>query len=215
MKELSRPVLHLLGSGATIVLIGIGVLVGLPLATQAMASASEADQIVHANGLQQASVEQLGAESARLSDLAADVQKLRAQIPAHTRASDLPSMLARAAQAGDATVTVIEPGAVGPFTARDEGVAAAAASTATGAAGEEQPASSGTSDSSAGDTAQQQTVHVQLRAADARAVAAFVDALRQGPRLIAIDTIRVERGSEGVTATVTLLLFADSAGAEE
>lgn len=212
MKQLSRPVLHLIGAGATIVLVGAGVLTGLPLAMQAMTSASEADQIVHTNGLQQASVDQLDVESTRMSDLAADVQKLRRQIPTQTRASDLPTMIARAAQAAGVTVSLIETDVAGPFTARDEAVAAAAASVATGT-GEDQPASAAPGDA---DTPQrQQTVRVGLDALDARAVASFVDALRQGPRLIAIDTVQVERGSEGVNATVALLLFADTAGTEE
>jgi len=212
MNGLTRPALHLIGAGASIILIAAGVLIALPFATQAMSSASEADQIVHTNGIQQASVDQLDAESARISDLAADVQKLRTQIPAQTRASDLPAMIARAAEASGATVTTIEPDAIVPFTPRDDAAAARAASAASGTGeGGDQPASS-----PAEDTAQrQQTVRVGLDAADARAVAGFVDALRQGPRLTAIDVVQVERSSDGVHATVTLLLFADTTAAEE
>ncbi len=211
MTQLSRPVLHLIGAGATIVLVGTGVLVGLPLAMQALTSASEADQIVHTNGLQQASVDQLDVESTRMSDLAADVQKLRTQIPTQTRASDLPTLIARAAQVAGATVNLIEADAAGPFTVRDEAAAAAEASAVTGAA-DDQPASSTPGDADAAQ--RQQTVRVRLDAGDARAVASFVDELRHGPRILAIDTVQVERGSAGVNATVTLLLFADTTGAE-
>lgn len=219
MGTISRPILHLLGASAAILLLVVGAAAAFHPALQALSAVSETEQIAQINGLQQEKIDSLGAQSDQMEELNAAVETLRSQIPAATRASDIPALIAAAAQASGVTPTLLETGVIEPFAPRDADAVAGSAdadesSTADATESSEADATDTSDPDSASATRLQQSLRVGFTAPDGRAAAAFVDELRQGVRAIAIDTVQVDRAGDGVTGSVSLLIFADTTGAD-
>ncbi|NLP85915.1 hypothetical protein HF576_18955 [Microbacterium sp. CFH 90308] len=206
------------------------VLVAMPMFFQSLTTAGESVQVERTNDLYQAQVDTLDAESERMDEIAASVDALRAEIPAANRLDDVFELVAASAARSDVSVQTITAGEDAGFTVRTEPLALADAAAEQPAA--EQPdASETTADAAATDGSatptpapaagegavpapprqdtgrRQVDFTLDLVATDLNNVVRFLDALREGPRLLSPIETTVTPTGTGYDVSITALTF--------
>jgi hypothetical protein len=218
----NKQLVNLIGAAASVAIILLGVFVfALPQFSQANTTAASAKSVAAQNDTQQVVLDTLTAQAADMTELEDQVEELRAEIPEGRHLDDvlLLAVTAAARNGGQATtVTPATPEAFAPRTPE----APEGADAGTDAAAEATPAPDATTDTSApavdaapapdatpaADAAQQVAVTVVIGAPDVDAATRILDALRAGPRLVAVTQATVTTDPEkGATLTVTLLAF--------
>jgi hypothetical protein len=215
----NKQLVNLIGGAAALAIIVLGIVVGaVPLYSTANATNADAQHVADQNNTQQAVLDGLTAQAADTTELDADVAELRAEIPKTPHLDDVLLLAVEAAQAQGGSVTSLAPGEMAAFAARTgepEGSAAPApAATADATAGTTADAATAPpADGSApaADEAQQIPVTVTIEAPNVEAATRILDALRAGPRLVAVQQGAVKAKPEGgATLTATLLTFSRS-----
>ena len=228
---MTKQLVNLVGAAASLAILLLGVVVfALPLFSSASATWSSADEVADQNRTQQTVLDTLTAQSADMSELDATVEEMRAEIPAAAYLDDVLLLAVDAARDNGGTVTSVAPGTSEPFAPRVTGAgedaaaqapdpAASEDSAATDAApADDAAAADGTAAADGDGTAaapaptvndpQQITVTLGIEAADVAAATRILDALRAGPRLVAVTQASVTSDAEnGATLSVTLLAF--------
>lgn len=217
---MTRQLINLIGGlVALLVLVGGAFLVAVPMYAAAESVGNEADQAASANDTQQLVIDGLRAQEAKFDELQADLAALRAQVASESRVDDLVALALSATAANGGSLDGVQASPAEPFAVRvgEETAPAATAppadaeTTDAETTGAEQttteavPAPTG-----ADDTQAQVPVTLTITAPDVSAATSIVDALRAGPRVVAItqaDTV-TDSGEGGlVTLTVNALLF--------
>lgn len=217
---MSKQLVNLIGAVASAAIILLGVVVfALPLFSSAGATAAAADDVAAQNRTQQTVLDALTAQAADMAALRAEVDELRAEIPEAAHLDDILLLAVDAADDNGGVLTSLIPAATEPFAPRTE-AGAATAPTADGTA--EATPEPATADASAGAAAagnaaatappahapEQVPVTVVIEAGDVAAATRALDALRAGPRLVAVTKATVTARPEGgATLTATLLTF--------
>lgn len=224
---MTKQLVNLIGAAASLAILLLGVVVfALPLFSSASTTWSSADEVAAQNRTQQTVLDTLAAQSADMSELDATVAELRGEIPPAAYLDDVLLLAVEAARANGGTVTSVAPGTAEPFAPRVAGATGDAAATAPApdpAASEDgSDAASAPTDDAAGaagagtstesaptaNDPQQITVTLGIEAADVAAATRILDALRAGPRLVAVTQASVTSDTEnGATLSVTLLAF--------
>jgi hypothetical protein len=214
-------------------------LVAMPLFTQALGINGQTQQVAQTNSLYQAQVDALTKAKENKAQTDASVAALRAQIPVTPQLDQVFDLVARASVSSGATISSITAGTAASFVARtdavslnDEKVAPSSApspsATAPGVVGEAQQArdqanaqtdatnqasgaggGSGSTGSATGQTRTQIDFAITVGATNMNQVAAFLDGLRAGPRLLSNITSTVVQNSTGIEVQVTALTFVD------
>ncbi len=213
----SKQLINVLGIVVVVGIVVAGIaLIALPLYSNAQATDASTRQVAQTNEIYQIQVAQLSADKDRIDEIDADVAELRREITDIPQLDDVMELVVAAAAANGATiesVTVADPEAWSPRTGLSDSEAdTSAAPTETEPSGEATAADEAPADAAAAvtppadaaDSPQRQIpVTIEVTIADAAAAAAFVDALRTGPRLIAPIDATLEDG----TLTVAALAF--------
>jgi hypothetical protein len=236
--RLPRQLINLIGALVVIAVLAAGVLIGaMPLYMESARTTSDADRAANDNGIFRAELEGLQTQSANFAELEADVDALRAAIPATPQLDDVFEIIAKAAAETDMTVTTIttdDPqtwsAQVGPLdTAAIEALAADAPAADESASTESAPADateSGTAtDGAATDTAAdgtgaatgteadadspQQSIAITITAktADPASIFRFIDLLSSGERLVSIVHTELDGDSEDTRLIVNAMTF--------
>jgi hypothetical protein len=213
----NKQLVNLIGGAAALAIVILGVVVfAVPLYSTASTTNGEANRVASQNDTQQAVLDGLAAQAADTTELDADVDELRAEIPRTAHLDDVLYLAVQAAQAHGGTVTALTKGDATAFAARTAEVeASASGGTAPAPAASDASASgSASGDASAdpaatgADEATQTPVTVTIDAPDVAAATQILDALRAGPRLVAVQQGAVTTKPEGgVTLTAALLAF--------
>jgi hypothetical protein len=229
---MSKQLVNLIGGVVALAIVLLGLVVcALPLYTAATTISAEAERVATQNDTDQARLDALTAQAADTTQLDADVAELRAEMPAVPRLDDVLQLALDAAARNGGTVTSVAKGETAAFAVRQapasaaDGAAPAAepAADASGTdasgtegggaeAGASGNAASGDAASAPADAAaagpQQVQTTVTIDLPDVAAATRALDALRAGPRLVAVVQAGVtSRSEEGVTLTATLLVF--------
>ncbi len=214
---MNKQLVNVIGAAATLGILLIGVLVfALPMFSTASSTWKAADDVATQNRAQQTVLDTLTAQSADMTELDATVATLRDEIPAAAHLDDVVLLAVEAARENGGTVTTITPSPAVPFAPRAAEADAAAAPPA-----EEEAASAGEATSDAGaptaaptpaapaaDAPQQISVTLGVEAADVATATRILDALRAGPRLVAVTQASVTSDADnGASLSVTLLVF--------
>ncbi|MDL9981379.1 hypothetical protein [Microbacterium candidum] len=216
-------------------------LVAMPLATQALGTLASADQVDQTNKLYQAQVDALTKAKENKAETDAAVAELRAQIPAVPHLDDVFALVGRAAQSSGVTITSIAAGTpaafVPPVGAQANGQPApvpapSPSATASGIVGQAQndrdqsnaqtAQENAATGAAAGTTAQPaapapSTTRTQIgftitvTAVNLDQITAFLDALREGPRLLSNVSSVVAQNNGSAQASVNALTFVDGA----
>lgn len=196
-----KQLINTVGIVIVIAIVAVGLaFVAVPLGLQALSTLGEVARVQQVNTAQEAQVDRLEEQSAQSAQLDAELTDLQAQIPTTPRIDTVSALISEAAESAGVTVTGITPNAPMAFTGGDAGEAAA----------------------SIGDRAvdgavvghAQIPVQISVIAGDDKAILAFIDELRGGPRLLGdIDATISSRG--GADATISALAFADIAASGE
>jgi hypothetical protein len=214
----NKQLVNLIGGAAALAIVILGVVVfAVPLYSTASTTNAEANRVASQNDTQQAVLDGLTAQAADTTELDADVDELRAEIPRTAHLDDVLYLAVQAAQAHGGTVTALTKGDATAFAARTAEVEASAsggtapapaasdASTSGSASGD---ASADPAATTGADEATQTPVTVTIDAPDVAAATQILDALRAGPRLVAVQQGAVTTKPEGgVTLTAALLAF--------
>ena len=209
--------------------IALGVfLVAMPLYFQSVGVDVQTATVAGTNAIYQAQVDSLREEEERLDEINADVDDLRAQIPATGQLDDVFEVVGRAAEASGVALTtvtageqvafVVRTGAEDDPTARPEPAPAPtpaptteATDAATGDTASPTDAAAG-ADAAATAGRQQVDFVIQATAADMAQATAFLDALRAGPRLLNnVTATSTLSGSGTVDVQITALTYVDGA----
>lgn len=221
--NLNRQLINLIGGLVTVLVLVAGVLlIGLPMYAGAKSADKEADDVARSNDTQQIVIDGLVAQAAKLDDLTTEVTGLRAQIAAEPRVDDVVALALAAASAEGATVKAVNATDSVPFAVRGGADATAPAPSPDPAAAEpaaaaEEVAADTTADAAssapaaaapaADETQQQVTVTLEMLAPSVDAATSIVDALRHGPRAVAITKATTSTDDDGVKLNVELLVF--------
>lgn len=219
-----RPLINILGAVATIGVLALGILlIAVPIGFQALGVLGQTATVAQSNSVYQAQIDGLRKEEERLDEIEASVAGLEAQITPQNELDDVFEVIAKAARSSGValtSVTTADPALFSPrTTAAALGVAAEAPSTDAGEAQpEESPQDSATADTSTptGGASQaaggavvppvgrtQVDVTMQVTATDMGQVVAFLDDLRNGPRLLSQVQTTVEPTGSGFSVQVT------------
>ncbi|MCK6079378.1 hypothetical protein KZX37_01930 [Microbacterium sp. EYE_5] len=220
---MTKQLVNLIGAAAAVAVLVLGIVVcALPLLSAAGTTASAADDVAQQNRTQEILLDTLRSQSADMAALDADVEDLRAAIPAAPHLDDVLYLALSAAEAHGGRVTALTPATAEPFAIRSEeeatapGGAASAADAPAEAGGAdpgEQTAAETPKATAAGAPSEpsapiQIAVTVVIEAADVDAATRVLDALRAGPRAVAVTQASVTQATEdGVTLTATVLAF--------
>lgn len=224
---------HLITAIGLVVSLGVialgVILVALPLYFQSVGVDGQTATVANTNAIYQAQVDALRLQEENLDAINASVDDLRTQLPASGQLDDVFEVVARAAVASGVTLSAVTAGEQVEFVAHTE-------ATEGGTEGEPvpEPAPSPTTEGTdatttdtttegAGEAAeaapavasgrQQVDFVIVATADDMSQTAAFLDALRAGPRLLStIATTASENGEGGVDLQLSLLTYVNSEG---
>lgn len=218
MRNMSRGLISALGALIAVVLVAAGVfLVALPIYLSATGVHGQADAAAATNDQLQVRVDALAAQAKDTTQLTQAVAQLRAQIPSAAGVDQLVDLVTTAASAAGVTITSITPSPAVAFAPRTSEVAAAdAANTATAGSAGSSATTPATGTTAAPVGRLQVPIAITVTAKDAAQAASFLDALRAGPRLLAIvGTSATETGTGSstggaLTVTVSALAFAET-----
>jgi hypothetical protein len=222
----NKQLVNLIGAAASLAILLLGVLVcALPMFSSANATMSNADDVAQQNQTQQSILDGLTSQAGQLPDIQQDVSELRREIPASERLEDVVELATDAAAAHGGAVQAVTRGESAAFAQRTMEVVTAEVSTDGGAAGLPAPAPSSTPAPAEEDAEaepapapaepapvdpegpQQLEVTVEIKAPTVDAATLILDALRSGPRLVAVTQASVLTEEEAVTLTATILVF--------
>jgi hypothetical protein len=210
---MNKQLVNRIGGAAALAIVLLGLVVfAVPLYSAANTTNAEAARVGSQNDLQQSVLDGLTAQAADTTQLDADVAELRSEIPKTAHLDDVLLLAVQAAQAEGGTVTGLAPGDTVVFAERTAEAAAsggsaapAPAPSATDAAGD---AAAPDGADAAAEASQQIPVTVTIDAPDVAAATRILDALRAGPRLVAVQQGAVTTKPEGgATLTAALLAF--------
>ena len=216
---MTKQLVNLIGAAASLAVLVLGIVVcALPLLSAAGTTSSAADDVAQQNRTQEILLDTLRSQSADMAALDADVEDLRAAIPAAPHLDDVLYLALRAAEAHGGRVTTLTPATAEAFAVRsgeatdptEAATAAEAPADAGGADPGEQTAAEAPEATAAADASAptQIAVTVVIEASDVDAATRMLDALRAGPRAVAITQASVTQATEdGVTLTATVLAF--------
>lgn len=221
---------HLVTAIGLVVSLGViamGVsLVALPVYLQAVGVGAQTTTVANTNAAYQAQVDSLHAQQENLDAINANVAQLRSQIPATGQLDDVFEVVARAAEASGISITAVTAGEQVAFAARagvteGDGTATAPAPEptpvpTTGAADSITGAPTVAPDAAAeGATSGRQQVDfaISATAADMEQATVFLDALRDGPRLLSSITATTNQSGEGsFDMQISALTYLDAEG---
>jgi hypothetical protein len=220
---MNRRMVDVIGGVATVAILLLGVLAfALPLFTGAGSTMSDAADVRAQNSTQQTLLDSLTAQAATIAEVEQEVAELRAGIPATGHVEDLIELATAATDAHGGTLTAVTPAPAAAFAPRvtepgtDPSAAAPApedapgeesAGTVDAADAADAPAPASPPVDAPGDAAQQTEVTLEFDVPGVDAGTAIVDALRAGPRLVAVTRVEVAATGDQVTLTVTVLVF--------
>lgn len=210
--NVNKQLINLAGILAvTVILLGGLALVALPMFSQTQATDAQTRNVAQTNATYQAQIDALSSAEEHSDEIDMSLTGLRAQIAAAPKLDDVFEIVAKAAEANQATIEsivaadptafaarpgVIDVGGLGRPTPAPEPMTAPAETTATSteASDAADTSADSTTDASATDSAatdaeasgpqQEVLVTITVSVPDAKTAAAFIDALRVGPRLI-------------------------------
>lgn len=214
--NLNKQFINLLGAVVTLAILIAGIaLIALPMWSQAQATDASTRTVAQTNSTYQAQIDQLSAAEARSEEIDAHLAELRAEIAPFTNIDRVIDIVDAAADKHDLTLESVTAADPEPFTPRtaatdETAQASAPASTdetaATDTTTTDPPAETAPAPAASESTGQQQMViTIKVPVPDAETATAFIDALRVGPRLIAISNATLEPG-DGML-TVSALAF--------
>lgn len=196
-----KQLINTIGVMIVVAIVAVGVaFVAVPLVLQAFTTFGQTAIVAQTNSEQEAQVAYLEEQSGDAATLEAELATLQDQIPATPLVYTISELISEAAIDTGVSVTGITPNAPAPY------VGGAAA-----------PVADGSAASQAAVTGRAQIpVQITVLAETHADIVAFIDRLREGPRLLGeIDAVISSRG--GADATINALAFADIAetGASE
>ncbi|WP_394278434.1 hypothetical protein [Microbacterium sp.] len=227
---MSKSLVNAIGVAVTAGVLLLGILVfALPLWSTANATVQAAEGVAAQNRTQQAVLDGLTAQAAELDAVEREVAELRREIPTTPHAEDVVELAANAALEAGATLVAVRPADAAAFAPRTADVVAAETGTevapaasdpavtenaATGDALTEDATADPTVETApaapvvaAADGPQQLTVTVEFDAPDLATATALLDALRAGPRLVAVTGAIVQTDDDAVSVTATMQVF--------
>jgi hypothetical protein len=222
MAQFPKQFINLIGAILVIAVIVAGILLlAVPLFVNASQTGESSQSVAASNAAYAVRVATLEAESERIDEIESDLAELRAEIPATSDLDDVFEIVATAAQQAGVTVVSATASTSEPWTARTAAVSTDVAVAPAAPVDEQAPADdttdavvSGTEASeTAGGAASTDSGRVQVPftiivdAADPDAAARFIDALAQGPRLIAVVQSSLVDDAESPRLTVNALTF--------
>ena len=209
-----------------IIAVAIAV-VAVPMWVQSLAVDAQTDSVAQTNATYQAQVAMLESEQERQDEIDASVAALRDEIPAAAQLDDVFEVIGRAADDSGVTLTSATAGETAAFTLRTAattpGEAVAEPAPETPAEGEttETEATDAATDGATGDAAivdpdapltgrQQVDFTILVTANDMGQATAFLDRLRDGPRLLSSITATTTQTGSAVEVQVSALTYLDS-----
>lgn len=223
---MTKSLVNLIGAAVTAGILLLGVLVcALPLLSTANATMASADDVATQNGTQQAVLDGLTAQSAEIGVVERELAELRSELPDSEHVEDVVELAADAARATGATLTAVRPAEATAFAPRTAAVVAAETGVELAPAASDPDAGDGDGSAEDGvpvdeaaaepaapeaataDGSQQVTVTVEFDAADVATLTALLDALRAGPRLVAVTGATVETEEDRVSLIATVQVF--------
>lgn len=232
----SRRLINLAGTLLVVVALVAGtMLTALPIFFESRELNAQERDVAAANQLLQTQIDVLRAKEAELPVVEQDLAELHEQFPGIPQLDDATQLVVNAAGKVDAAIESVQFGSFEPFAPRDAAVIAEQLpQTATGVTPSAEPEENGTNgngdgsgeagvaDGSPTDTGAspaapaapgiegqlQFPVTIAVNAPDQAAANRFLDELRDGPRLLRIDTVNASTGEDdSVTLTVTGFVF--------
>lgn len=214
---MNKHLVNLIGASASLAIIVLGVVVfAFPLFSSANSTAASADDVAEQNRIHQVQLDAFTAQAADMTALDATVAELRAEFPMGAHVDDIVLLAALAVEAEGGSITSIAAAPSEPFTSRTGDAESVASAPAPEATAESDPAAVPADGGATGspapvaptDGAQQVGVTIGIDAPDVAVATRIIDALRAGPRLVAVTQASVSAASEsGVSLSVTLLAF--------
>lgn len=218
--NIPKELINVIGIVVVAAVLATGALAGaVPLVLQARQIDGEAVLVDTSNATYQAQIDGLRLQEARFDEIEAELAILRTEIPARNSLDDVFEIVADAAEDAGVTVTTIAAADAEEYAARrapgDEAPPAPPASDPapddTTADAEAAPAPSAPANASDAPSGKSQIpVTITVETADPASAAAFLDALRSGPRLLAIVHTELTESTEVLTLTVATLTFVRS-----
>lgn len=231
--NIPKNVVHGLGALIVLAVVAAGIaLVAVPVYLQSLATESQVMTAAGQNAAYQTQVDDLRTSQSQIGAITADVAALSAQIPAESRFDDVFEIVGKAAEGAHVTVVSVEAGDPVPYAARTAPTAPGAAPAQTGqttdagstaADAAENPApAAGTTDAGGASGAGQSGTGApgRLQAAftitvdtpDVASATRFLDALRDGPRGVAIIHSALTGSGDGLQLSVDALAFIRTKG---
>lgn len=196
-----KQLINTIGLLIVLGIVAAGVmLVALPIYLQSLSVEGQARTVAASNDIQQAQVDALSQQDA--SEIEDSLGELTDQIPGSPRLDTVSALVTDAAAATGASVMSFTPGAETVFTPGAPADANAPTSTDDAASAE---AATGTV---------QIPVQVTVTAPDLPSMVAFLDTLREGPRLLGNVQAVVSTRNGGADATIDALAFAFTTSAK-
>ena len=227
-----RRLVSLVGALVVIVTLVAGtLLMALPVYIESRDVKNDEARVAAANQLLVAQIEGLRAKEADMPQVNAELAELRTELPHVAQLDDAVKLALRAAGATGGTVTEVSFGEVSGFVPRSiDTVLESLPKTATDVASPEPEPASPAGEGSDGDAAAsgsdagttgngpetaaraaqlQVPVTMTVTVPSTTAAARFLDALREGPRLLQVETVAgvLDAESDDVTLTVNGLVF--------
>ena len=239
---MAKGIITAIGLIVSIGIVVLAIVLGaLPIYLQSVTVDAQTATTASTNAVYQAQVDNLREQQENLDAIEASVAGLRAQIPATGQLDDVFEVIGRAAESADVDIVSITAGAQVAFTPHagaGDGTEASASDATTGStdgtatdgaasdgtgtdgAVVDGTVSDGAADGTGGEAAtpgpasgrQQVDFAIQVTAGGMDEVAAFLDALRAGPRLLSSISATTVTGEDGITVQVSALTYVDAEG---
>ena len=204
--NVNKQFINIAGILLVVVVLTAGIaLIALPMFSQAQATQAQTATVEQTNSVYQAQIDALSADEARSDEIDASLAALRTEIAATPQLDDVFEIVATAAEANQATIEsvvaaeptafaarppVVDAGGLGrPVAAPEESAEQAETTGETDAESSTDAAADAAAAPTPSDTdslgpQQEVMVTIVVTVPDANTAAAFIDALRVGPRLI-------------------------------
>lgn len=217
-----KQLITLIGLVVSLAVVTLGVVViAVPLYLESVSVDAQTATVGSTNDVYQTQVDYLTEESERQNEIDDSVAALHAQIPMRGQLDDVFEVVGNAAAAAGVVIVSVTAGDAIPFVARtgvdDPGAAVESAEPAVPEdvqpeAGTEGVAGASDVEEKPMDGRQQVDFSIAVTATDMNQVAAFLDALRAGPRLFSTITTTSTTTGEGIDVQVDGLAFVNTEG---
>lgn len=235
---MNKQLINLAGVLLSVLVLVIGVFAfALPLFVQAETTSRDAATVRQTNTTHQTAIDALRTQQDHSAELDEEIAGLRAQIPGIPHTDDIVFLAISAADRVGGTVTAVTATAVEPFAPRTSPTGDGDSSSllqmpSSGQAGSAAPdgatpsvdgsAPTGDAEPAAGASEAAPTsqsegrmqipMTIEMTVPSVEAATAAIDALRAGPRLVAVTSATTTSSDQGVTLSVSVLAFLDSTG---